>query len=455
MNDNKFSSSEGPRPDGRPLGRFFDWIRSLKIARPDDRWFAGVCSAIAGRTGIDPILVRGIVVVATLLGAPMVTFYFVAWALIPDRHGEIHVERLFAGRGSGTSWTVSIIALVLLVSGTWGGASWVSPMGIFVGWGHAVTWVLTVALIAVVALALVRWSSEANGSGSSGSTGQDTGGSGAQRARSDAPGSGTGRGGADARAAFTTPHDPAAPHGSTAGSMGAASTAVASRPRMPGVGAAGGLLILGALLVVGAGAALVAPFGVREHPWLVAFLAMLLALGAITIAVSLAGRRVAAWSGWIGVVLIVVLSTAVVGGKAASSVAFVQNSVTSSSQLADGSSSPTTTVIGNQTIDLTKSNDATMALRGRTIHITGGVGNVRLIIPSNVLVTVNAQLGAGNLETALSNSGNDVQSSGIWHTETVRIQYGQVVDNYTSGNANEAITINVRHAIGDVKLEMR
>lgn len=77
--------------------RFFDWVRGLDVARTDDRWLAGVCGAVARRTGLDPLVVRGIVVVVALLGGPVFLAYAVGWALLPDTAGRIHVERMIRG----------------------------------------------------------------------------------------------------------------------------------------------------------------------------------------------------------------------------------------------------------------------------------------------------------------------------------------------------------------------
>ena len=76
--------------------RFFDWMRGLGVVRSDG-WLGGVCAGIAYRLGIDPLIVRGIVVVAGILGVPVLLLYAAAWALLPDRDGRIHLQRLFEG----------------------------------------------------------------------------------------------------------------------------------------------------------------------------------------------------------------------------------------------------------------------------------------------------------------------------------------------------------------------
>jgi phage shock protein PspC (stress-responsive transcriptional regulator) len=51
----------------------------------DDRWLGGVCGGVATYTGLDPTLVRLLVVLGTLLGVgSLVLVYLVAWILVPQ-----------------------------------------------------------------------------------------------------------------------------------------------------------------------------------------------------------------------------------------------------------------------------------------------------------------------------------------------------------------------------------
>lgn len=121
-----------PPPAGSPHG-FFGAVRRLGVQRTDDRWVAGVCSGVADRFGIDPLVVRGVLGVALLLGGAGAVAYGIAWALLPERRdGRIHLEETIAGR-----FDVAIVgaaALVVLGAGrgsdAWGG-----------GWGPGPHWV--------------------------------------------------------------------------------------------------------------------------------------------------------------------------------------------------------------------------------------------------------------------------------------------------------------------------
>ena len=140
--------------------RFFDWMRGLGVVRADG-WLGGVCAGIAYRLGIDPLIVRGIVVVAGILGAPVLLLYAAAWALLPDRDGRIHMQSLFEGDFEPPIVAIGVMVLLSLLpwtSGLWWthGAFWdVSAWGDVVG---RVVWTLVVvgAVIALIVVGVRR-----------------------------------------------------------------------------------------------------------------------------------------------------------------------------------------------------------------------------------------------------------------------------------------------------------
>ena len=115
----------GPQAPGQPTD-FFPWIRSHGIYRGRDRWIGGVASGIAHRMGIDPLIVRGIFIVLTLFAGIGVLLYGLAWALLPEPDGRIHVQEAGAGRWS-SGMTGALITTVLGLTGLGGG---------FWGWSH-------------------------------------------------------------------------------------------------------------------------------------------------------------------------------------------------------------------------------------------------------------------------------------------------------------------------------
>ncbi len=89
----------GPMPAGagEPATGFFDWIRSLGVARGTDRWVGGVSSGIAHRLGVDPLIVRGVLIVLTIFAGVGILFYGIAWALLPEPDGRIHAQEAACG----------------------------------------------------------------------------------------------------------------------------------------------------------------------------------------------------------------------------------------------------------------------------------------------------------------------------------------------------------------------
>ena len=71
-------SPYGPLP-GRAPQNFFDWIRSQGIYRGRDRWVGGVASGIAHRLGVDPLIIRGVLIVLTIFAGIGVLAYGLAW----------------------------------------------------------------------------------------------------------------------------------------------------------------------------------------------------------------------------------------------------------------------------------------------------------------------------------------------------------------------------------------
>ena len=143
----------GPPPAAPLAGnRFFAWMRGLNLTR-EPGWIGGVAAGIAARLGVDPLIVRGIIVVVAVLGGPALLLYAAAWLLLPDENDKIHLEEVFKGRLD--SPIAGIGALILLsmlpvTQGFWfaGNAFWGEPF-----WGQS----MGRALWTVVLLGLIVW----------------------------------------------------------------------------------------------------------------------------------------------------------------------------------------------------------------------------------------------------------------------------------------------------------
>lgn len=143
-----------PRP-AAPTGsdRFFAWVRGLGVVRADG-WLGGVCAGIAARIRVDAAIVRGIVVVAAVLGFPMLLLYAVAWALLPDVGGRIHLREATRGRFDPAMVAIIILLVVGFVPVVpWFG--WMMP-----GWNTGpigiIGWIIGLALVVGLVILLAR-----------------------------------------------------------------------------------------------------------------------------------------------------------------------------------------------------------------------------------------------------------------------------------------------------------
>ncbi|MET4156780.1 PspC domain-containing protein [Agromyces sp. PvR057] len=123
--DGAVGSAPSGAPDATGPG-FYAWLRRLGLPRRAG-WLGGVCAGIGARLGIDPIIVRGIVVVVAVLGAPFVLLYAIAWLLLPDTDGEIHLERLTRGIVDPAIVGIAVMGVlgfIPFVQGGWLGWQW-------------------------------------------------------------------------------------------------------------------------------------------------------------------------------------------------------------------------------------------------------------------------------------------------------------------------------------------
>lgn len=122
------------QPVREPSGidRFFGWLRALDFRRQsDDKWLAGVCSGIATRLGVDPLIIRAALIVLILFGGIGITLYLIAWAFVPNERNEIIAERAIR---DGDFWGIAL--LVVLAITLVGGSGFVDGGG----WGFWWLW---------------------------------------------------------------------------------------------------------------------------------------------------------------------------------------------------------------------------------------------------------------------------------------------------------------------------
>jgi phage shock protein PspC (stress-responsive transcriptional regulator) len=113
MTETTSQPPQTPPPPPPAGGDFFDRLRALGIARPaEGRWVGGVAAGLARRWNVDPLLVRGIFVALTIVSGIGLLLYGVAWALLPEDDGSIHLQS--AIRGDITAGLVGSGLFVLL-----------------------------------------------------------------------------------------------------------------------------------------------------------------------------------------------------------------------------------------------------------------------------------------------------------------------------------------------------
>jgi phage shock protein PspC (stress-responsive transcriptional regulator) len=120
------------------LDKVFAALRGIGVRRrSDDKWIGGVCSGLADRLGVDPVIVRAAFVLLSILGGVGVSVYLVAWALLPNDQGQIAAERALVHGDGG-----SVVLLVFAVLAVFGGSWWGNDSGWGFPWGLAFTGLL-------------------------------------------------------------------------------------------------------------------------------------------------------------------------------------------------------------------------------------------------------------------------------------------------------------------------
>ncbi|GAA3231356.1 PspC domain-containing protein [Oerskovia jenensis] len=142
--------STPPEPAAQAGGMdgFFDTVRRIGISRSEDRWVGGVAGGIGERFGIDPLIVRGILVVSVFLGGAGLVLYGLAWALLPEaRDGRIHLQQAIRG-----DFDVAMLgaAATTIVGLSWnsGWLSWWHFAGL--EWLNGLLWIAAVIVVVVL-----------------------------------------------------------------------------------------------------------------------------------------------------------------------------------------------------------------------------------------------------------------------------------------------------------------
>lgn len=465
------------------LDGFFGWVRGFGLQRnTDDKWVAGVCSGLANRLGVDPVLVRGGLLLLIIFGGFGLTLYLVAWALLPDRNDHIVAE---GGIRHGEGWGIVLLVVIGIVvfsdlADRWWIWTILLPTAVLLGWvvksskagrtpeqmGEEAT-----HLANTFASRVESWGAaqgRRGGHGRCGGAGASTNptasyaGSSPPGAAPVSPPSGSAPFGATPGSApfGATPATPATP-AATAAAAGAAAPAAHTAPVAPhgmGPGRTGTVSppaprvvrkrrrragILGLLLTVGLA---LAAYGVGTQaapdvsstasPEAVGLAAALAAAGLALVLIGLVGRR-AGFAGFLATALAVVavLSTTtspdfVTGGLKGG---LGDRTWVASSQPAGGFRLG----FGDATLDLTGAAD------GGTVTVKVGAGDLTITVPKGTTATTTARVGAGDV--AIRQADGSTRKDG-------GVGSGNDLTDYRIGSGSTAVTLHAELGAGNLTI---
>ncbi|WP_029068894.1 PspC domain-containing protein [Jonesia quinghaiensis] len=129
-----------------PVGgqQFFNSIRASGFYRTESRWVGGVAGGVAARLRVDPLVIRAAFIIAliVLTGISFV-LYAAAWLLLPEeRDGRIHLEQAFRGDFNG-----ALVGIGLLTIFGLGSADSFFLFGQSSGPFAAVFWLIIIGLV--------------------------------------------------------------------------------------------------------------------------------------------------------------------------------------------------------------------------------------------------------------------------------------------------------------------
>lgn len=405
-----------------PMDRLFAGLRGSGLFRAEDRWIGGVCSGLAERLRVDPLIVRAAFVLLGLAFGVGVTLYLVAWLLLPDRQGTILLERALRGGDAGAV-VLLIVVVVVVTSGFgwawgWGGPGPLLPLLVVAG---AVWFVLSRQGSATTSPYAGATSPGASPTASTGFT------PGVEPSRTPAPGP-PGLGGPGGPAGGW----PAAP----APAPGRQAPPPDPRPRRRTLPGGFTLLILGLATIAGAATTMLTrgtDLGtVADRLGWVAATAVV-AAGALV--AGLLGRRAVA----AGAVAVVLAAGTAVAAAFPTDVALTGP---------HGNARWQPTTVASQSYDLSTGTGRldlaalTPQQAGGTLTSHVGAGELRIVVPDDLTVRVRAQVGAGQISSGWPGDPWEVDDGGLGRTRTV-----------TVGTGTPTLTVDARVGLGVITIE--
>ena len=446
---------------GHGLDGFYDALRRPGVVRVSSgRWFAGVSAGIARWLGVDPLVVRAGFILLSIFFGMGLAFYLVLWLLMPDERSEIHLERALK-HGEGGSIFLLVVTVVSVLGGGpwWGGDVHGLRVGGFVLFVIGAWWFLTRT---DTGRQLIGWPWGCGGAAGSGSTSPGTTSGTTSGTTPDAGGAAS----TDAAPGGYTSPTGGASTGNAAANAGAVMTSGPAHPssvvtpvpraprvRTPSIGFALGLLVLGAAVVAGAVVVELA----RAQAWAANPIALGLAtglgiLGLGILVAGVAGRRAGGLAFF-----------AVVGIIATLFASAVPHGLTQPWQVGQRSYAVTSLTpapdlqlgVGELRVDLT---GADWRATPGTDHVTTtvGMGQINLVVPEGVRVTVHASARAGALVSTGSNEGPVSVNTDEGMGPGVRVgNNGVQVDrtlHFGPTTGQEEIVVDAQVGIGEIRV---
>lgn len=378
----------GTHPGPADSAKFFQWIRGLGVHRGSSRWVGGVCSGLANKWGIDPVIVRGLAVVLTLFFGAGLLAYGVAWALLPEPDGRIHVEEVARGNWSTGMTGAGVVTLLGLVGPGQG-----FIFGRNDGW---FPWPLF--WIAVVA-GFLYWGVNYNKT---------------KELRGKTQHSKTHEGRDYSQTPWQAPVQ--AGNAGPGASSFAAQQQFVPNPQMyikhqpvkttPRLGAAASLLVLGLAAVIGALVLLLDATGVLDlngYQAGIAAAAAAITAGVGIVAAGIMGRS-AGWLGTFSIIALVFASLLSLPAQTGPFTAF--NNTTWTPTTISAAEAGRTIVLGNATFDLTKLDGVSSLDSELALPLKAVAASVTVKVPATVPVTINSELAAVSFSVNGKNDGD-------------------------------------------------
>lgn len=434
MNDTQQAPPPSPPPSGGgpsdgPSGddRDFDPRRLRTIAdmerSSDDRIVAGVCSGAARYLNVDPIVVRVVIAVLTLAGFAGLILYAAAWLLLPadDEDRSIVAGWFSLDRNEEQVRVVGlVVALALAAVSFVGDSSWA-------WWSDTAWWIVPLGLLVYLVWIRPRQRREARDRATHPTTVAASG----VTPTSGAP--------ADPAPEPTIAFEPT--HGAPA----------VARPRPVRTPRSPALFVLTASVCAIALAVTRIYDETRGDVHWTAYVAAVLAVVAVGV---LVGTMVGD-AGWLMVVGVLLALTLAIGSVLPKGP--VGNQTPSPTRAADVAASYRHGV-GELELDLSNVVDPA-ALQGRTIAITSGIGDTRVIVPRGLTVQVEAHVDAGRAEIfGRVLEGIDVDTSDDSYLDGMPPPDAPAPDGPASeGRAagSTVLRIDLEHRLGNVEVIAR